>query len=187
MKVWNLLRNPISIFALFATLVLIKSDIFRDVSVSLTKTFSFRERQEAAYELLVTWRPVMPSQIHIQYPYKTTKPTVLRDGLNTHPQGHTYLCWPATKVARNCIILLCLKKHYSQHIWYWDTFINVGCDQKTNENEGWDGSEAQRGMLHSCQAQICQSLRDSFISNREDAGCGINMKLDLMISCLDTT
>lgn len=54
MKVWNLLRNPISIFALFATLVLIKSDIFRDVSVSLTKTFSFRERQEAAYELLVT-------------------------------------------------------------------------------------------------------------------------------------
>lgn len=90
MKVWNLLRNPISIFALFATLVLIKSDIFRDVSVSLTKTFSFRERQEAAYELLVTWRPVMPSQIHIQYPYKTTKLTVLRDGLNTHPQGHTY-------------------------------------------------------------------------------------------------
>lgn len=63
----------------------------------------------------------------------------------------------------------------------------MGCDQKPNENEGWDGSEAQRVMLHSCQAQICQSLGDTFISNREDAGCGINMKLDLMISCLDTT
>lgn len=56
MKAWNLLRILISIFALFAILFLIKSWLFRDISVSPTKIFHLWE--EAGGKLWTTRNPM---------------------------------------------------------------------------------------------------------------------------------
>lgn len=85
MKARSLLRNPISIFVLFAILFLIKSRLFRDILISPSKILQLWQGAEGK---LWTTRNLMAFPVFMNIhalPYKRTNLTTLQDSVNTHP------------------------------------------------------------------------------------------------------